>query len=94
MKRTNEGCYFPPAIELGYNEKTDLSPVSQSGYLDLCDAFANHCVPADISSDDASYNEVNSPDVGIGKPKDAFELMHYNQSVHDYKPTSSNPSGD
>lgn len=84
----------PPEYPDVYDKRRDKSEVSQSGYLDLCQAFENNSVPADIAQDDASYNDVDDPSKVIGKPKDAFDMMHYNQSVHDYKPSSPNPSGE
>lgn len=83
-----------PHYEDGFNKFRDKFEVSQTGFLDLCSAFANHCVPAEIPMDETSYNGVEDPSKVIGKPKDNFELMHYNKSVHDYKPSSPNTSGE
>lgn len=86
-------CQFDiPTME--YDKRRDRFEVSQSGFLDLNSAFEHNAVPADISGDDANYNGVEDPNKVIGKPKDNFELMHYNKSVHDYKPSSNNPSGE
>lgn len=84
----------PPSCVDGYDKRRDRFEVSQTGFLNLNEAFLNHAVPADFAQDDVSYDDVDDPSKVIGKPKDAFELMHYNQSVHDYKPSSSNPSGE
>lgn len=83
-----------PEYPAGYDKSRDKYEVSQSGYLDLSSAFANHCVPPEIPMDETSYNEVDDPSKVIGKPKDAFDMMQYNQSVHDYKPSSPNSSGE
>lgn len=83
-----------PEYPEGYDKRRDRFEVSQSGFLDLCQAFEHNSVPADFAQDDASYNDVEDPSKVIGRPKDGFELMHYKQSVHDYKPSSPNPSGE
>lgn len=83
-----------PEVIVGYDKLKDRFEVSRTGFLDLGKAFANNAVPADISGDDANYNGVEDPNKVIGKPKDSFELMHYNKSVHDYKPSSPNPGGE
>lgn len=59
----------PPDYPEGYDKNRDRFEVSQSGYLDLNDAFLNHSVPADFAQDDAVYNDVDDPSKVIGKPK-------------------------
>lgn len=75
-----------------FDKFKDISEVSQTGFVDLVSAFANHSVPANIESDDLEFNNVDDPSVILRKPKDTFEAMQFRQTISDYK-SSSNNSG-
>ncbi len=67
-----------------YNPLVDVSPVSQTGYVDLKAAFYNGSVPSDLDSSSISYNEIDDPDNIIGRPEDIFEasrMRDYAESV-------------
>lgn len=58
-----------------YDPQRDLAPVDQFGFIDLHDAYVNHCVPGDIAVNVEDYNGVDDPASLIGKSQDVFEAL-------------------
>lgn len=67
-----------------YNPVKDISPVSQTGFIDLPDAFANHNVPAGLPTEDLDYNGIDMPGAILGKPTDVFEAMEMESHIASY----------
>lgn len=82
---------FTPIIERDhvYNKQKDISPVEPFGYIDLCQAYVNNSLPAQVSADDTAYNNIGHPDAMFDKPRDIFELAHLERTVRDYKPSAT-----
>lgn len=58
-----------------FNPLKDLSSVSQTGFVDLKNAFANNCIPSQITGADTDYNGIDDPSSILGRPSDIFEAM-------------------
>lgn len=75
-----------------YNPNKDIQEVDQFGYIDLPEAFANNSVPTVVGPEDnLLYNNMEDPSAAMDMPKDIFEVMHQNKTVHDYKDPENNP---
>lgn len=67
-----------------YNPTTDITPVSQTGFIDLAECFRNSAVPTMIDDSDVAYNGIEDPASILGKPADVFEatrMMSYVNEV-------------
>lgn len=73
-----------------YNPVKDLRPVSQTGFIDLPDAFANHNVPAGLPVEDLDYNGIEDPSAILGKPHDVFEAFDMEKSIRDAAASNEN----
>ena len=76
------GCKFNPI--------KDISPVSQTGFVDLKNAFANNSIPSQIVGAETDYNGIEEPSSILGRPSDVFEAMEmetYVRSVGSYDKT-------
>lgn len=69
------------SVSFVYNPVTDIAPVDQYGFIDLRDAFVNHCIPGDLSVVTEDFNGVEDPDSLIGSPHDVFEAFRKAQYV-------------
>lgn len=58
-----------------YNPVMDLSSVSQTGFVDLKNAFANNSIPSQIVGAETDYNGIEDPASILGRPSDVFEAM-------------------
>lgn len=58
-----------------YNPIKDMSPVSQTGFIDLCDAMVSGVVPSQLPDSDEVYNGIEEPESILGKPSDVFEAL-------------------
>ena len=45
-----------------YNPVRDLMPVSQTGFIDLCDAMVSGTVPSQLPDSDEVYNGIEEPE--------------------------------
>lgn len=77
-------CGNEVASYVQYDKAKDVAEVSQTGFVDLVDAFANHSVPSTIEADDTQFNNVDDPSAIMRKPKDVFDAMHLRQTLSDY----------
>lgn len=68
-----------------FNPNKDIQEVDQFGFIDLPEAFANNSVPTSIGDEELIYNNMEDPSAALDMPKDIFEVMHQNKTVHDYK---------
>lgn len=68
-----KGCRYSPA--------RDLSPVSQTGFVDLKNAFANNSIPSQIVGAETDYNGIDDPACILGRPSDVFEAMEMESYV-------------
>lgn len=59
--------------EYHYDPKRDNTPVSQTGFVNLNDAYINHCIPSVIDDTDVAFNDIEDPSSILGKPGDVFE---------------------
>ena len=64
-----------------FNPVRDVSSVSQTGFIDLKNAFANNCVPSQIVGEDTDYNGIDDPSSILGSPSDVFEAMEMESYV-------------
>ena len=70
--------------ECKYNPTTDITPVSQTGWIDLAECFRNSSVPTMIDDSEVAYNGIEDPASILGKPTDVFEatrMMSYVNEV-------------
>ena len=70
--------------ECKYNPITDITPVSQTGWIDLAECFRNSSVPTMIDDSEVAYNGIEDPASILGKPADVFEatrMMSYVNEV-------------
>lgn len=58
-----------------YNPVTDISAVSQRGYIDIVACFMNGEVPANVTEDDELYNGIDNPSEVGANVTDIFEAM-------------------
>ena len=66
--------------ECKYNPIKDIQAVSQTGFIDLAECFANGNVPSNIDDVEVNYNGIEDPSSILGKPRDVFEaarMMSY-----------------
>lgn len=68
-----------------YNPNKDVCEVDQFGYIDLADAYASHSIPTVVGEDNLAYNNIADPLAAFDMPKDVFEVLHMNKTIHDYK---------
>ena len=66
-----------------YNPLADLSPVSQTGYINLSECLANNVVPTTIDNEEVAYNQIEDPNEILGSPKDVFEAFRMAGYVND-----------
>lgn len=64
---------------LGFDKKRDIREVSQTGFVDLANAYQNGVVPSYASESDLQYGNIDSPSNIYGRPHDAFEAMRMNR---------------
>lgn len=75
--------------ECPFNPLRDLAAVEPSGYVDLVKANAMNSLPANIASDDLSYNEIDDPrSIGF-RPSDVFEAAQAAKATLSYVPPKS-----
>lgn len=65
----------------GYDPQKDIAPVDQFGFIDLRDAYLNHCIPGDMNISTEDYNGVEDPSSLLGKSSDVFEAYRKAQYV-------------
>ena len=77
-----------------FNPARDVVSVSQTGFIDLKNAFANNSIPSQIVGADTDYNGIDDPASILGRPTDVFEAMEmesYVKIAGSYKRTSKVP---
>lgn len=78
-----------------YNPAVDLQPVSQTGFIDLCDAIVSGVVPSQLPDSEEVYNGIEDPESILGKPSDVFEALRmesYIKSVGTSEPSKDEPA--
>lgn len=70
-----------PKTPFPFNPLRDIAPVDQFGFVDLHDAYVNHCIPGDLIVNQEDYNGVEDPSSLIGKSADVFEAYRKAQYV-------------
>lgn len=65
-----------------YNSEHDLTPVSQTGFIDLCDAMVSGVVPSQLPDSDEVYNGIEDPESILGKPSDVFEALRMESYIN------------
>lgn len=68
-----------------YDPVRDIRAVSQTGYVDLAKANALSSVPASISAEQLSFNEIDDPRSIAGRPSDVFEAAQAAKVIAGYK---------
>lgn len=76
-----------------FNPDRDMTPVSQTGFVDLQSAMVNNCIPSNTSLSESDYNGIDDPASILGKPSDIFEAMDMEGYVKD-SGSSSNKETD
>lgn len=66
-----------------YNKVRDLSPVSQTGYINLSECLANNVVPVTVENEEVAYNQIDDPSEILGTPSDVFEAYRMQAYVND-----------
>lgn len=83
-------------MEIGacrYNPVRDCTPVSQTGFIDLCSAFVNNTIPPSIGVSETEYNGMDDPSMILGKPSDVFEAIEMESHINSYRPDSDSANG-
>lgn len=78
---------------LEFDPHKDICEVSQTGFVDLVDAFENNTIAGDLMVDADKFNGIEDPNSILGSPRDNFEAAHYRETLAGYKAPSNNPSG-
>ena len=81
MSMIVDNCRFDP--------KKDLTPVSQTGFIDLKSAFVSGVVPSVMQGADADYNGIDDPQSILGCPSDVFEAIEMQSHINAYTPPAS-----
>lgn len=63
-----------------YDEKHDKSQVSQTGYIDLVEAFKNHCVPSAVGDSEVEYGNIESATNVANRADDVFDQIQKNRA--------------
>lgn len=50
----------------------DKEAVSQTGWINLYEAYSTHTIPSVIDESEVAYNEIEDPSAILGKPSDVF----------------------
>lgn len=64
-----------------FNPSKDVSPVSQTGFIDLKNAFANNSIPSQVVGAESDYNGIDEPASILGRPSDVFEAMEMESHI-------------
>lgn len=72
-----------------FNPKRDLSPVSQTGFIDLKSAFASGAVPSVAPDAETDYNGIEDPHSILGRPSDVFEAIEMQSHINSYTPPAT-----
>lgn len=72
-----------------YNPLVDKCPVSQTGYVDLKDAFVHMTIPPQLAEAETDYNGIEDPQSILGKPRDVFEAMDMQKHISEFKAPES-----
>ena len=64
-----------------YNPKKDVSSVVQGDIVDLNKAFLNGSIPDNVTIPDAEFDGNDNPESIIGKPANAFEAIHMQETI-------------
>lgn len=67
--------------DLQFNPKADTAEVDQFGFVDLCDAYVKHMIPAEAGEGNDNYDDVDEPDSIGRKPSDIFESYRMRDEV-------------
>lgn len=67
--------------DLQFNPKADSAEVDQFGFVDLCEAYVKHMIPAEASDGNDNYDDVDEPDNIGRKPSDIFESYRMRDEV-------------
>lgn len=60
----------------------DIEPVSQTGWINLYEAYATHTIPSVIDDSEVAYNEIENPSSILGKPNDIFEATRMQSYIN------------
>lgn len=69
--------------ECKYDKVKDITPVSQTGWIDLAECFRNSSVPTMIDDTDVAYNGIEDPASILGRPRDVFEATRMMSYIND-----------
>lgn len=69
-----------------YDPVRDIQAVSQTGAVDLAKANAMSSIPASLSAEQLSYNEIDDPRSIAGRPSDVFEAAQASKAITAYVP--------
>lgn len=70
-------------ITCTYNKERDLSPVSQTGFINLSECLANNVVPTTVENEEVAYNQIDDPSEILGTPSDVFEAYRMQSYIND-----------
>lgn len=85
---------FVTPNQFGYDDKHDIAPVDQFGYINLAEAHKNGFVPGNVELSEDHYNDIDEPGSILGRPRDVFDARHLAHSIEHYAVPSNNPSGE
>lgn len=70
-------------IETHFDPIKDITPVSQTGFVDLNSAFANNFVPSVSENAECDYNGIEDPASILGRPRDVFEGLEMESYIRE-----------
>lgn len=69
-----------------FNPQRDISRVEQFGFVDLAQANSMNSLPANLSAEQLSYNEIDDPKSIGYRPRDQFEHAQGAKVIASYAP--------
>lgn len=69
-----------------YNPEKDIRKVNPLAGVDLAAVYESGNMPAEVQIAESRYNQINDPDSIMGRPADAFEAAHLQETISSYKP--------
>ena len=68
-------------VKCFYNPSKDICSVVQGDIVDLRQAYLNGSIPDNVAIPDVEYDGNENPESIIGKPANAFEAIHMQETI-------------
>lgn len=79
---------------LVYNPKYDKCPVSQDGFVDLVDAFANRMIPDSVPPTELKFSDCEDTGALLPKAEDVFDTIQQSHTIRSISDSRSNDSAE